>query len=306
MNDDMQVQLEQSIHSLLCGSLPERSRTALLSNIASNDHARETLREMIEFGQMARVAYGYKLVDEAAAGSFKLLKVRLAEVSEAAQKAKRSPLRGDILRRITLPQWAIGVAAAVVVAVSLFVAYDLHQSNLRMIAQLAPKTHRSMPSGLTASELENYGRVWSQIADKRDSARPWILLGDSGGQFGYVNDAGSQERLIVLQIQVLSAEGKVLARNNMMIPAQAVARIAVPDAGRLWGQALGYEISCQKSSSGQWAGVAMTIGEGASQKAGISGRVRLGESPSELGQLKIDGKDVRVVVQAVSVGGTLG
>jgi hypothetical protein len=206
-------------------------------------------------------------------------------------------------------QWAIGVAAAVVVAVSLFIAYDAHQSNVRMLAQLTPQARQpgpSMPSALTMAELKDYGRIWSQIADRRESARPWVLLGNGGGQFGYVGDGGSRGRLVVLRIQVLSQDGKVLEQNNVLVPAQAVASIAVPEAGQLWGKPLGYEIVCQEGSAGQWAGVAMTVGDGTAQKIGISGRVRLGENPLEIGQLKVDGKDVRVVVQAVPVGGTVG
>lgn len=289
------LSLEQDIHDFLCGQLPAERRYRLLRRLSMEESARQVAREMAQTQQASRAALGYDGADAEAASSLKQWR--------ASQSANRSePGAGRMtffraVRRADATGWLLRAAAMVVMAASVYVAVAMHHSNVLLSMQLSQRPRQTDAAGamsLTAAELENYRTVWRQIVGQKERGNLWVMLSNGGGEFGYLAaEAGPRGKQVALRCQILSAEGNVLERANLLLPMQA-GHLNIPEAGRLFGQPCRYEIT----SSAHWTGVALSVG-GLSERAGVSGRVRIGETPSQIGQFRLNGQELRLVVQAV-------
>jgi hypothetical protein len=192
--------------------------------------------------------------------------------------------------------WGFRAAASVAIAVSLYLGITAHWP-----APPAQPPALALPQ-VAAAEMNSYRRLWGQLAEPAGSA-PWVLLSNGGGEFGYLPgvSGGSAGQLILLRCFVLGADGRTVEKVNLLLPARRAVRLLLPEAGRLAGEPL----RCEVSTEGRWASFGVTVGDDPAA-AGVQGRVRIGDRPAEIGQFKIDGRELRVVLQAVPLGADLG
>ncbi len=298
MTEQEQLDTERSIHALLCGRCDDAERVALLKRIARDEHLRGLLGEMIQTRELARAAYGYPVDDRSLPINLPTALAGSRTGGEHADAA--SPA---IRRRLVLPLgrrafWRL--AGAAVVAASIFLAVDVHQTNVLLRRQMLAGVNGTDPipaSQLQPAEMQRLRNIWAEVADGAEASRPWILLSGQSGEFGYVNGPKPTEadRPIVVRLILVSADGKVVERSNLLLPRQAIGRLSLADVGRLWGMPLNMEVD----SSGSHTNVALTVGHGGENSVGISGKVRVGNGAEEIGWLRVAGKDLRVIIQAL-------
>jgi len=201
------------------------------------------------------------------------------------------------------------VAGAAVVAASVLLVLDVHRTNEVLREQVSQQGGQGQPVfalRVDPAELRNLRNVWSEIAggEESGSARPWILLSGQNGQFGYVEDGevrSGETHPIVVRVLLVSAEGKVLEKSSLLLPGRKAGRLSLADAGKLGDLPIGLEIE----AAGAMTRVGLTVGQNGRQAAGISGRVQLGNDAEEIGRLRVAGKDLRVIVQAVPLNGSV-
>jgi hypothetical protein len=298
MTDQEQLDAERSIHALLCGRCDDAQRLALLKRLARDEHLRGLLAEMIRTQELARAAYGYPSGDQSLELVISKAMEGLSKGGQAAKAAKAAPPRRlgkSAWRRVFWP-----AAAAAVIAASLFLAIDIHRTNVLLREQLSAAGNRTepIPAGqLQPAEMQRLRNIWAEIADAGEASRTWILMGGQSGEFGYVNGAkpAGANRPIVVRLILVSADGKVVEKTNLLLPRQSIGRLALVDAGRLLGIPFGLEVDSSESRTR----VALTLGQGGGDSVGVSGKVRVGNGAEEIGWLRVAGKDLRVVIQAL-------
>ncbi len=297
MTDQQELDQERLIHALLCGRLGDAKRVSLLKRLAHDEQLRNLLTEIVRTQELARAAYGYPIGDPSVPDGLTAAIAAPAAGAEHPSTSKPPHRRLLAFRPWRRALWR--VAAIAVIAASVFVAVDVHRSNVLLRHKLAAAdVGEPIPAGqLQPAEMQRLRDIWNQIADRRDTSRPWILLNNGSGEFGYVGGAYKSGAVqpIVLRLTLLSAEGKVVETSNLLLPEQAIGRLALADAGRLWGLPLGLVVD----SSNNRTRVALTVSRGGDDGAGISGRVRVGNVAEEIGWLRVGGQDVRVIVQAL-------
>ncbi len=296
MTDQEQLDTECSIHAMLCGRLAEAEQVSLLKRLARDDQLRDLLAEIIQTQELARAAYGYPIGDPSVP-----VDLTRAIAASAAGAEHPSTSKPEHRRLLAFRPWRRAlwrVAAIVVIAASVFVAVDVHRSNVLLRDKLATAGigEPIQASQLQPSEIQRLRGVWNQIADRRETSRPWILLSNGSGEFGYVGGVykSGERQPIVLRLTLVSAEGKVVETSNLLLPEQAIGKLSLADIGRLWGLPLGLVVD----SSNSRTRVALTVSRGGDDGAGISGRVQVGNVAEEIGWLRVAGKDVKVIVQA--------
>jgi hypothetical protein len=154
---------------------------------------------------------------------------------------------------------------------------------------------------LQPAEMQRLRDIWAEVADTGEASRTWILMGGQSGEFGYVNGAkpAGTDRPIVVRLMLVSADGKVVEKSNLLLPRQAIGRLSLADVGRVLGMQFGIEVD----SSDSRTQVALTVGSGSdADSVGVSGKVRVGNGAEEIGWLRIAGQDLRVVIQALPLG----
>jgi len=299
MTDHQELDQERSIHALLCGRLGQAERVSLLKSLAQDEQLRDLLAEIIQTQELARAAYGYPADDPSVPAG-----LTASIAAPAASTRPSSTSKPSNRRLLALGPWRRAlwrVAAIVVIAASVFVAIDVHRSNVLLRNKLAGGGGgEPITTGqLLPADMQRLRDIWSHVVDRRETARPWILMSNGSGEFGYVSglDKSGPSQPIVLRLTLVSADGKVVETSNLLLPNQAIGRLALADAGRLWGLPLGLVVD----SSNRRTRVALTVSRGDDDGAGISGRVRVGDVAEEIGWLRVAGKDVRVIVQALAL-----
>jgi len=302
--DEEQLDAERSIHALLCGRLDDAGRLSLLKRIARDSKLRGLLAEMIQTQELARAAYGYPADDRSPP-----IGLPAALVEPRAGLERPDSASPAVRRRLALPAWRRifwPLAGAAVVAASVFLAIDVHQTNVLLRRQISAGVSGPEPipaSQLQPAELQRLRNIWAQVDEGTEASSPWILLSGQSGEFGYVNGprpTGANQPIVV-RVLLVSADGKVVEKSNLLLPQQAIGRLSLADAGRLWGMPLSMEVD---SSDGRTS-VALTVGHGGEDSVGISGRVRVGNGAEEIGWLRVAGKDLRVIIQALSLKGDI-
>ena len=286
--EEAQLSLEEQIQSLLCAELCEADRSSLLMRIARDDDARALLAEMLEVQQQARSAFGYDDSTEAMQASLGAVIGSLPSVG-----------RGRAARRLGVA-WLVAAAALALVAVSAYLAISTERRNRQLQARL-DDIHKAVGmSKITAGELSQYRRIWESVAGPAGQARPWILLRDGRGEFGYMPatpDVAGGGRLVLLRCKVVGANGRGMEEVNLLLPARRGARLSLPEAGRLAGAPL----RCDVVAGKEWTAVGLAV-EDEGGAAGVSGRARAGGGPVEIGRFQFRGEGHRVFVQLVPVG----
>jgi len=305
MDDDARLNLEERLHALLCDEPDSDERRALLALVSRDDEARQLLGEMIQTQTQARAACGYDEADDA-------LRASMASILSSVPAAGSLPATERIAgrgvgtsRRRRRAWWVLRAAAAVVVLASVFVAVTAVRTGRRIEEKLAQMEQAlSMPQ-VSAAEVDSYRQIWQHVGEGPARSRPWVLLGEGAGRFGYVPTAGDTRagaEMLLLRCRMVTATGHILETFNVLVPTGGRTRLSLPDVGRLKG----HPIHCEVATAGACATVAVMVGTEPATTAGVKGRVMTGEEPVELGQFRMDGDRVHVVFQAVGLGGSIG
>lgn len=294
------LELEGRIHALLCGELRPDETAEVLTAVAADEDARRVLREMLAVQRGARTAYGY-------AGAGAAMKAGLARLLAAlpdqeAVPSGRGAAAGDPRARRT--RWLPRVAAGLVVAaslaataLSLHYAWGLSRSGLRVQETV-------WAARVTPRDQGRYRLLWDQVAGGAAERDPWILLSDGIGQFGYLSArarTAADEPLVLVRCLVMTLDGREVKTVNVLLPA-GDARVSVPEIASLGGRPL----ACALVAEPGWATVGLEVGGERDVTAGVRGRVPVGEGPVEIGQFRLPGQRLRVVVQAVALEGGVG
>ena len=193
------------------------------------------------------------------------------------------------------------LGAAAMIVVSLYVAISAHIQSRAIQAQLDRLVESAALPQVTEAERAGYSRIWSEVAGPAGRPKPWILLSNGGGEFGYLPASlggGADEGLILVRCLIVTAEGKQVQCVNLLVPARRDLRLSLPEVGRL----AGLPVACDLAMEEGGAAVGLTVGENSADAVGVRGRVGFGNRSTEIGQFRINGRPMRVVVQAVPLG----
>lgn len=295
MDDQERLALEHRIHSLLCGDLDPHARADVLGRVARDDEARHLLGEMLDMQQQARAACGLA-VDAGA------IQASVACVLAAGIPAERVPAGG---KPRSYGPWVWRAAAAAAVAISVYVAVTASMTARRVEVQLAHVRRTLTMPRVTDSEVASYRTIWQHLGEGPGRSEPWVLLGEGTGQFGYVpaeTDAKRPHGPLLVRCCLVTADGQVLETFNVLVPAGMHGRLVLPDAGRINDS----PVHCEVATGGHATTLGILVGRDPGESVGVRGRVTVGGGPVELGQFRIDGATVHVILQAVPMAALLG
>lgn len=301
MNEEP-IDLETRIHALLCNSLNERQRCEVLESIAHDDQARRLLGEMLLCQSRSRAAFGYDLA-EAAIGQ-RMPAVRAALHGRDAEDAGSAPslTGGRWWRRVLRPEWFWRAAAVAVVAACICVAISTRQANLALQRRLDGFDRRELAfTKVTSQDLAKYRRLWRETVHPGDRTFPWILIRGDVGRFGYLQDGNGlrPKRLLLLRCSVVSGDGSTLEEMNLLLLQDRSVTLPLGQSQALGGRALRYRVS----SKADVVGMDLQVGPDSANSVGVRGRVAVGSKPTEIGQFKLGSRNVRVLMQAIPLGG---
>lgn len=286
-----QHDLEQRMHALICGRLEGGERAELLAMIASDAGARQVLDEMLTLQRLAREACGH---DEAAR---RVMETSLKQLQTRLQ-APAAPPRWRIwkARRVARSlSWALRAAAVFIVAASVYVAWDSHQRLTRQLSRLEQAVQ--MPR-LGSEELAMFRNVWQQVRQGDDQA-PWVLLDEGGGRFGYLPQRpGLKSTLALVRCHIIDSQTQTVRKIQLVMPLTSESRLALSEAGEFNGKTISLDVV----GAGDSTVVGLRVGGAGEGATGVSGRVTLDSGPVEVGQFRLNGQTLHVVVQALALG----
>jgi len=298
-NDPPHADAAERLQALLSGSLSPDEMRQVLARVARDDGARRMLDEMLTTERTLRTAYGYDRTEGKMRDSLVSLLTSLrANEIPAETDGDRAARRPAIRMRRVLG----ALAASVVVAASLYVAISSHLLNRSIQTQLSHSQildSAALPK-VTSTEKAAYSRIWSEVAQAAGGPKPWVLLSNGGGEFGYLaspSAGAGEERLLLVRCLVTTGDGRVQTI-NLLVPARKNLRLSLPEIVQLAGQ----PVACDIAIDAESAAVGLTVGKDSSGAAGVRGRVGFDNKSVEIGELRIGGKPLRVVVQAVPLG----
>jgi hypothetical protein len=305
MADHDPENLEERLAALVSGDLaPEEAREVLLL-VTHDAEARQLLGEMLDLQAAARRAYGFdqavpRMRESLAQllGSLRSMQMPPSAMPPAPRTTHGRPT-GRLLRVTAC------AAAALLFVAAVGLAIKGHYDGLAAQQQLARlREAKAMPE-ISQAELQQYRRIWSEVSDGAERARPWVTLSSGGGQFGYLPTStgpASDVRLLLIRCVVLSAGSERVESLTLLVPARRGVPLNLPEVGRL----LGRPLACEITAGDHQASVGLTVGEDSAEAVGIRGHVAFGQRSVEIGRFTLDGGPLRVVVQAVPLDGTVG
>ena len=302
MDEKLQITLESRIQELLAGQSGQAETAELLAVIARDDDARRILGEMTELQRQSRRCFGYDVDDAATktslAGTIEALRsVRDTPVEPVRIQPKRRGRSARIL--IGRIAWPIRAAAMVVIGVSVFLAVTARHDSRMLRNQLTRMDKTVTFPKPTTDELAGMHLLWKQLSEGSGDSRPWVFFSNGSGQFAYVPsdrhaaDAGGP---VLLRCMIVGEDKQSAMRINLLLPARQAVHLTVPEAGQLVGQ----PVQVTVSSSNEWAGMGLKVGDG---PVGVQGRVQIGGGAAEIGQFRLDGRKMRVFLQATTLNG---
>jgi hypothetical protein len=298
MDEPTRLDLEGRIHALLCDGLEPAARLDLLAQVAHDDEARRLLGEMVAIQRQARQACGQEAAEGTMARSLAALLDNVAQ--DAGLAAERQPDNTTLaLPRGPRVRPGLSVFAAVAAAAAVLIAVVALQRTMGPGDQPAPRAQPIPPVVVSATELANYREMFRRVADGAGDARPWMLLADGAGRFGYLPTAtgAPATRLILFRCQLVNAQGEVLETLNVIVPAQEGLRLSLAEAGRLADQ----PVHCEIAPDASGATCTVLVGNDPAAGTGVRGRVIVGEGPVDVGRFRVDGHALRVVFQALAI-----
>ena len=297
-NDTHPVDTAERLQALLSSSLSPAEMREVLTLVARDDGARRMLDEMLALERTVRTAYGYDRTEEKMRES---LASFLASAGAGEIPAEKESIRAARRPAFRLRRVLAALAASVVVAASLYAAISSHLLNRSMQTQLSQVLGSSALPKVTETERAEYSRIWSEVAQAAGGPKPWILLSNGGGEFGYLaaQSAGAgEERLLLVRCLVTTGDDGRVQAINLLVPARKNLRLSLPGIAHLGGQ----PVACDIAMNGDSATVGLTVGKGSADAVGVRGRVGFGDRSVEIGEFLLGGKPMRVVVQAVPLG----
>jgi len=297
-DDRRHADTAERLQSLLSGSLSPAEMRQVLALVARDDCARRLLGEMLAFERTIRAAYGYDRTEEKMKDSLASL---LASLGAGGIPAERERVRAARRPAFRMRRVLGALAASVVVAASLYVAISSHLQNRSMQTQLNQVLDSAALPKVTEVERAGYSRIWSEVAQAAGGPKPWILLSNGAGEFGYLpspTEGAGEERLVLVRCLVTTGDDGRAQTINLLVPARRNLRLSLPGVAHLAGQ----PVACDVAMYADSAAVGLTVGKGPFDTVGVRGRVGFGNQSVEIGELRIGGKPMRVVVQAVPLG----
>jgi hypothetical protein len=143
------------------------------------------------------------------------------------------------------------------------------------------------------------------VAEGATDGLPWVSFSGGEGEFGYL-PAGpkgdGQERLVLVRCLLATVDGRVVKTINLLLPSRRSMQLSLPDIDRLAGRPVGCDVAIDQMH----AAIGLRVGDESAGTAGVTGTVPIGKQPVEIGQLRINGQGLRVVVQVVGLNGAVG
>jgi len=297
-DDTSHADAAERLQALLSGSLSPSDMRQVLALVARDDGARRLLGEMLAFERTVRAAYGYDRTEEKMKDSLASLLASLGagEIPPERDRAGAARRPAFRMRRV------LGaLAASVVVAASLYAAISSHLQNRSMRTPLNPVLDSAAMPKVTEAERAGYSRIWSEVAQAARGPKPWILLSNGGGEFGYLpspSAGAAEERLLLVRCLVTTGDDGRVQTINLLVPARRNLRLSLPEIAHLAGQ----PVACDIALCADSATVGLTVGKGSADAVGVRGRVGFGDRSVEIGEFLLGGKPMRIVVQAVPLG----
>ena len=296
-DDTSHADAAERLQALLSGSLSPSDMRQVLALVARDDGARRLLGEMLAFERTVRAAYGYDRTEEKMKDSLASLLASLGagEIPPERDRAGAARRPAFRMRRV------LGaLAASVVVAASLYAAISSHLQNRSMRTPLNPVLDSAAMPKVTEAERAGYSRIWSEVAQAARGPKPWILLSNGGGEFGYLpspSAGAAEERLLLVRCLVTAGDDGRVQTINLLVPARRNLRLSLPEIAHL-----GRRLACDIAMYADSATVGLTVGKGSADAVGVRGRVGFGDRSVEIGEFLLGGKPMRIVVQAVPLG----
>jgi hypothetical protein len=296
-DDTSHADAAERLQALLSGSLSPSDMRQVLALVARDDGARRLLGEMLAFERTVRAAYGYDRTEEKMKDSLASLLASLGagEIPPERDRAGAARRPAFRMRRV------LGaLAASVVVAASLYAAISSHLQNRSMRTPLNPVLDSAAMPKVTEAERAGYSRIWSEVAQAARGPKPWILLSNGGGEFGYLpspSAGAAEERLLLVRCLVTPGDDGRVQTINLLVPARRNLRLSLPEIAHL-----GRRLACDIAMYADSATVGLTVGKGSADAVGVRGRVGFGDRSVEIGEFLLGGKPMRIVVQAVPLG----
>jgi hypothetical protein len=193
------------------------------------------------------------------------------------------------------------------IAVSVYLA-ALSRSDSRLLREELASLRRSVElPDISPAQRQAYQQIWHALGDQAGRPRPWVLLSQDTGEFGYMPAAaaraGGRTGPVLLRCVLATSLGRRVGVVSLILPAGPDLKLSVPGAAELLGLPVACEVSSQDDRS---AAVALTVGGGAGMEAGVRGRVTLDGAWVEIGQFQLNGQRLRVAVQALPLDRTVG
>lgn len=304
-NEKSQVELEQKIHSLLCGGLEEHEHQEALLLLARDAKARKILTEMLEVQKESRAAFGYdkvpiwRLLHQNgldAAG----VKAKLANRAAHADTGRRK----KTFRRFRDITWVWRIAAMIVIAVSTWVAITARRSSQSLQTQLTEiKQSIAAPAmKLTAGDVARYRTIWSQISGGTEAKGTWVLLTNGGGEFGSIADPHAKAThgsVLLVQYWISDKTGRCVYTADILASDRKMMELKLPEAGSIAGR----PASLTVSTADDRATVGLSIGGQRTLPAGVVGQMLIGIEPQEVGRFVLDGESFRVFARTQRLSG---
>ncbi|MCG3180442.1 MAG: hypothetical protein BIFFINMI_02803 [Phycisphaerae bacterium] len=294
-----QMELESRIHDLLNGTLAPRQAADLLARIERDDAARHLAGEMARFQRLARAAAGLEAVESAGADSLQLAQgtIQSGRV-EAAMGRRRGGRR--IYRSLV---WPFRIAALVAVATGATLTFYWHRQAVDLRQQLDRKPAAPIVvADLRPEDLAVLRTLWQGVASSGDQSRPWVLMADGVGAFGYLaQPAGSEspriERLVLVRC-VIVADDRQQTQVSLLLPAGQATPLNLPDACRILDQ----PVDLTLQAGGQFVDLSLRLGTGTDGSVGLAGRVPAQQSGAhQVGQFHLGERTLTVFLQALQV-----
>jgi hypothetical protein len=304
MNEQEKIHLENSIQDLQASELGPEATSELLGRIARDSEARQVLGEMIELQNLSRCSFDLEVDDEVMRHGLSgtLNALRKTDVSQVSDKFRSRRTVRAMVRSIA---WPARVAAAVLIGVCIYVAMAARNDSELMRRQLTIMDERISMPAVTAAEVADLRQVWSEVSSGSDSSRPWVFMSNGGGRFGYVpvrSVGGDRPELILLRCVIVGPDGERTKQMNLLLPAGKMLALDVMDAGSLVGSPVRISVSASKD----WAGMDLEVGTQGKGIVGLKARARLGAEAAEVGQFRLNGREMKVFLHATRINRTIG
>ena len=273
MNDKNDINLETKLHSLLCGDLNDAQRVEILEVLVGNTTARQLLAEMLNCQQLAREAFGYDVDQSDMPQLIGRLQTMLSNDTQT-NSTNREPQRSSRPRRHYRLSWLLRIAAMIVIGTSLFVGVASYLNSRLLQEKLSGLDGKIVLAGITPSELASYQKIWQEIVVPGEKIKPLIVLHNGSGKLEYPAVTSSEVdggRMIVLRCSVVSSDGRLIERINLLVPSNLGSDYAVSDVGHIAGQPVRVNVSASES----WADIGLEVGDHSDGLVGLRGRTQI-------------------------------